>query len=75
MRIEYAFHDVHLYFRNEGFISFDITDIVNSWDQGSANHGILVRATNQNVVGTVIRFYSDDSSNANHHAYIDVNCT
>ena len=49
---------------------------MNSWHQGTSdNHGVVVRATNENVAGTVIKFYSDDSSNANRHAYIDVNCT
>ena len=67
--------DVFLYLRSEGFIEFDIANIVESWDQGSPNHGLVVRATNENVDGTVIKFYSDhDSGVPAQNAYIDVTC-
>ena len=64
-----------MYLRNEGFIEFDITSIVNSWHQGTSdNYGVVVRATNENVDGTVIKFYSDDSGDPPHYAYVDVTC-
>ena len=37
----------HLYFRPSGYVPFDITDIVESWDDGtSPQRGIVVRAIN-----------------------------
>ena len=63
---------LHLYFRNEGFVEFNITSIVNSWHQGTSdNHGVVVCATTEN---TVVKFYSDDSANLARHAYIEVTC-
>ena len=58
-----------------GYVQFDITNIVKSWDDGtSPQRGIVIRAINDNVGGSVARFYSCDSSNPNHPAYILVFC-
>ena len=41
-----------------GYMEFDVTGAATSWKQGSPNHGLLVLATNENVDGTDLRFYS-----------------
>ena len=67
--------DVYLYLRGTGFVEFDITSIVNSWHQGTSNnHGVVVRATTENTIGNVVKFYSDDSTDSDRHAYIEVTC-
>ena len=63
-----------MYFRSEGYIPFDITNIVKSWDEGDHQLGLVVRAINEDGVGSVARFYSDDSVYTDRHAYIKVTC-
>lgn len=59
--------------RPASFIEFDVTDAVQNWNSGQANHGLIVWATNENIKGRSLRF----ASNANKkygHAFINVHC-
>ena len=70
-----SYNYVHLYCRTNDFYPFDITNIVKSWDDGSSTqHGLVARAINDDVGGSVATFDSYDSSNAYRHAYIQVFC-
>ena len=48
-----------------GWIHYDITHLVNKWIlDNSTNKGILLVATNEEVAGCDMRFYSSEYSNA-----------
>ena len=58
--------------RPSGHIEFDITKAMRNWQYGDPNYGVLLMATNENDLGTDIRFYSN--ANNGHHAYATVLC-
>ena len=45
-----------------GYISWNITTTATNWLAGQPNHGILLSATNEDVYGREIRFYSSERS-------------
>ena len=63
-------------FRPLGFIEFDVTRAVLNWrsENPDPNYGLLLLATNENVLGRDTRFYSNAESDTSHHAYINVLC-
>jgi len=62
--------------RPKGFVEFDITRAVKKWIQhgNSNNHGLLIRATDENEDGRDLRFFSNYANDANKHAFVNVMC-
>ena len=48
--------------RPAGYVEFDITKAARNWLAGQVNNGVLIVATNENVVGRETRFYSRERS-------------
>ena len=62
-------------YRPSGFVEFDVTDAVTNWSSGVANNGLVIRATNELVLGRSNRFASNGNSDASKHAYVLVHCS
>ena len=63
-------------FRPPGFIEFDVTSAVLNWRSviPDPNYGLLLLATNENVLGRDTRFYSNADGDTSRRAYINVLC-
>ncbi len=48
--------------RPAGYVEFDITEAMRNWKDGQPNYGLLVWATNEDVEGRDLRFYSRDNT-------------
>ena len=62
-------------YRPSGFVQFDVTDAVKDWSSGVPNNGLVIRATNELVVGRSNRFASNGNSDTSRHAYVLVHCS
>ena len=62
-------------YRPSGFVEFDVTDAVTDWSSGVPNNGLLIRATNELVLGRSNRFASNGNSDTSKHAYVLVHCS
>ena len=62
-------------YRPSGFVEFDVTDAVTNWSRGVPNDGLLIRATNELVLGRSNRFASNGNSDTSKHAYVLVHCS
>ena len=62
-------------YRPSGFVEFDVTDAVTNWSSGVPNNGLLIRATNELVLGRSNRFASNGNSDTSKHAYVLVHCS
>ena len=63
-------------FRPSGqFVEFDVTDAVTKWSSGVPNNGLVIRATNELVLGRSNRFASNGNSDTSKHAYVLVHCS
>ena len=62
-------------YRPSGFVEFDVTDAVANWSRGVPNNGLLIRATNELVLGRSNRFASNGNSDTSKHAYVLVHCS
>ena len=51
-------------YRPSGFVEFDVTDAVTNWSRGVPNNGLLIRATNELVLGRSNRFASNGNSDS-----------
>lgn len=60
--------------RPKGFVEFDITRAVKRWIQYGNNNGLLLRATDDNVDGRDLRFFSNYENDAKKHAFVNVMC-
>ena len=60
--------------RPRGFVEFDITRAVRSWQSGVPNNGLVIRATNELDRGRGIRFASNADSDSSRHAFVRVLC-
>ena len=58
--------------RPSGYIEFDITKAARKWLSGHSNNGVVISATNEDVVGHDSRFYSHEHSNS--HPIMSVLC-
>ena len=61
-------------YRPRGFVEFDITRAIRSWQRGVPNHGLVIRATNEFQKGRGIRFASNADRDGSRHAYVLVLC-
>jgi len=53
--------------------SFDVTGLAQQWvDDPSSNHGVLLRAENEDDAGRDMRIYSRDSSDSALHPYLEI---
>ena len=59
--------------RQPGFIEFDIKPIVQSWVSGAADHGVMLRATDERISGKSPRFVSDEGPE-DQRPYLIVEC-
>ncbi|KAK3730387.1 hypothetical protein QZH41_004671 [Actinostola sp. cb2023] len=59
--------------RKQGFIEFDVTNIIRSLVGGLANNGVIVLAVNEAKIGRDLRFTSN-SGTASQQAYVNVMC-
>ena len=57
-----------------GLYPIDVTSAVRNWQNGQANYGLLLRATNEYRLGRDFRFYSKSERNFDRHPYILVTC-
>ena len=57
------------------FVEFDVTDAVTNWSSGVPNNGLVIRATNELVLGRSNRFASNGNSDTSKHAYVLVHCS
>ena len=57
------------------FVEFDVTDAVTDWSRGVPNNGLLIRATNELVLGRSNRFASNGNSDSSKHAFVIVHCS
>ena len=62
-------------YRPSGFVEFDVTDAVTDWSRGVPNNGLLIRATNELVLGRSNRFASNGNSDTSKHAFVMVHCS
>ena len=62
-------------YRPSGFVEFDVTDAVKNWSRGVPNNGLVIRATNELVLGRSNRFASNGNSDTSKHAYVLVHCS
>ena len=62
-------------YRPSGFVEFDVTDAVTNWSRGVPNNGLVIRATNELVLGRSNRFASNGNSDTSKHAYVLVHCS
>ena len=62
-------------YRPSGFVEFDVTDAVTNWSSGVPNNGLVIRATNELVLGRSNLFASNGNSDASKHAYVLVHCS
>ena len=62
-------------YRPSGFVEFDVTDAVTDWSSGVPNNGLLIRATNELVLGRSNRFASNGNSDSSKHAFVIVHCS
>ena len=60
--------------RPRGFVEIEVTSAVKAWKSGSPNYGVVIWATNEDIVGRDTRFASSADSNSSRHAYIILNC-
>ncbi len=51
--------------RPAGYVEFDITEAMRNWKNGQPNYGLLVWATNEDVDGRDLRFYSRNNNGNN----------
>ena len=55
-------------------VTFDITVAAKSWNRGNPNYGILVLATNENIVARDRRFFSSEAGTS-YRPYLLVDCS
>lgn len=61
-------------FRPPGFVEFDITNAMQSWQRGEINNSLLIRATNELLRGREISFASKEYSDTSKHPFARVLC-
>ena len=61
-------------YRPSGFVEFDVKDAVTNWSSGVPNNGLVIRATNELVLGRSNRFASNGNSDTSKHAFVIVHC-
>ena len=60
-------------FTGQRYLELDITKAAQNWKSGDPNYGVLIWATNEDVDGRDIRFFSKERSNG--HPFLLVYCT
>ncbi|XP_065906868.1 uncharacterized protein [Dysidea avara] len=58
----------------KGFVGIGVTSAVKDWKAGYPNYGLVIWATNENIVGRDTRFASKSESDSSKHPYIVVSC-
>ena len=58
----------------KGFVQIDVTSAAEAWKSGSSNYGVVIRATNENIVGRDTRFASNADSDSSRHAFVLLIC-
>ena len=62
--------------RPAGYVEFNVTEAMDNWMNGEPNYGLLVLATNENIDGRELQFFSKDMPDpgCEYHPFVNVVC-